>query len=303
MTTLTAPTPAQIAQVQSNLKNLQALNDYVYNEGASSRILNAYLLMSEPAPGDPGLNIGLDILGGIFRVVGSAYGPAGTFMAAFLSGILGSWASRPPVNLNSTFASLDIRLQQTSLALDSQLAVYYQDVPGNWDATFTYNGQPQTLANLANLNLPAETDPAFETLARAGIFGMDQQVWLSALQAKFFITAFYYTEGPAWMPWAGSDPNQPPVAAYEDFLKNNPAYYCTYFWDGSDPNVDPGWAVQPFNLGTGGYGGLAADACNYLFIDSADGVVTNAQGLYTRTQVFNNVGIPKWPRPEKWPPR
>jgi hypothetical protein len=302
MIAATGPTAAQIAQVQSNLKNLQALNDYVYNEGASSRILNAYLLMTEPPPGDLGLNIGLNIVGGIFRAVGSIYGPVGAAVTSFLAGLFGSWASSPPVSLNSTFASLDIRLQQTSLALDAQLATFYQDVPGNWNASFTYNGQAQTLSSLANLSLPAETDPAFEKLAQAGIFALDQEIWRSALQGKFFITQFFYTEGRAWMPW-GNDPNTPPVQGYEQFLKDYPAYYCTYAWADPDPgNMDPGWAVQPSNVGTGGYGGLVAAACEYLFIDSADGVVTNAAGLYHRAEVFNNIGIPKWPRPEKWPP-
>ena len=32
------PTPTQIKQVQSNLTNMQAFNDYVYNQG-QSRIL------------------------------------------------------------------------------------------------------------------------------------------------------------------------------------------------------------------------------------------------------------------------
>src|SRR3954452_6569834 len=55
------PTPTQIKQVQSNLTNMQAFNDYVYNQG-QSRVLNAYLLLSEQDSSDPGLTIGLNIL-------------------------------------------------------------------------------------------------------------------------------------------------------------------------------------------------------------------------------------------------
>lgn len=297
-----SPTPQQIAQVQANLKNLQSLNDYIYNQGAGSRISNAYLLMSEPPPGDSGLAVGLSIMGGALVAVTAELGPIGALVGSFLSGMLAEWAKLPPVELNTTFASLELRLQHTSLAMDAQFATYYQDVAGNWDVNFPYQGQSQPLSHLASVTIPAETDPAFEKLAQAGIFAMDQEIWRSALQAKYFITAFYYTDGPAWIPW-GDDPNVRPVAAYEAFLKDRPGYYCTMEWFNPDPrNVDPGWAVQPFNLGTGGYGGLNADASRYLFIDSADGVVTNPDGLFPRATVFTGLGIPKWPRPERWPP-
>jgi len=59
------PTPAQIATVQANLKNMQALNDFIYNNG-QSRVLNAYLLLSQQDSSDPGLTVGLNILEGAF---------------------------------------------------------------------------------------------------------------------------------------------------------------------------------------------------------------------------------------------
>ena len=70
------PTPGQIVQVQSNLKNMQALNDYVYNQG-QSRVLNAYLLLSQQDNNDPGLVVGLNILEGAFWAVGGSLGPIG----------------------------------------------------------------------------------------------------------------------------------------------------------------------------------------------------------------------------------
>ena len=82
------PTPAQIAQVQSNLKNMQDFNDYVYNQGGNSRILNAYLLLSEQDDHDPGLAIGLNVLEGAFKAFGGMMGPVGVFASNFLSGML-----------------------------------------------------------------------------------------------------------------------------------------------------------------------------------------------------------------------
>src|SRR5215471_5843773 len=116
------PTPQQIAQVQSNLKNMQAFNDYVYSQGGNSRILNAYLLLSQKDDHDPGLPIGLNVLEGVFKAIGSMLGPVGMFASNFLSGMLSWWAdsANTPPNLNTTFASLDIRIQQTSRQIDTQ---------------------------------------------------------------------------------------------------------------------------------------------------------------------------------------
>jgi hypothetical protein len=286
------PTPAQIAQVQSNLQNMQALNDYVYNQG-QSRVLNAYLLLSEQDNSDPGLVIGLNILEGAFWAVGSELGPIGNFLASFLSGMVSWWASNTPPSLNSTFASLLLRLQATSLAVDQQLATYYQNVAANWNVQFTYNGQTQTLSNLANITVPAETDPTFETLAAAALFALDQQIWKTVMQANFVITLWEMSSGPDIMP--GSQ-NDPPVSWDEGFIAANPAYYNTWTWHNSSGCGDTsGWLINEFNIGTGAGvfhdGSMSNDACAYLFIDSADGVVINPNGLFHRVTVFDGLEI------------
>ena len=80
------------------------------------------------------------------------------------------------------------------------------------------------------------------------------------------------------------------------FIGKHPAYYNTWTWHQSSGCGDTsGWAVNQYNLGTGAGvykdGSISDAACNYLFIDSADGVVINAAGLYPRATVFNNLGI------------
>lgn len=286
------PTPPQIAHVQLNLQRMQALNDYVYNQG-QSRVLNAYLLLSEQDNSDPGLTIGLNIFEGLFWAVGSELGPIGNFLASFLSGMVSWWATETPPSLNTTFASLLIRLQNTSLAVDTQLATYYQNVAANWNVQFTYNGQTQTLSNLANITIPAETDPQFETLAKAAIFALDQQVWQTVLNANYVVTLWELPNGDLILP--GSE-NQPPVQWVESFIANNPAYYCTWYWHNSSGCGDhSGWDIQEYNLGTGAGtfsdGSMSKDACAYLFIDSVDGVVINPNGLFTRKTAFTGLGI------------
>lgn len=284
-----SPTPAQIQQVQQNLKNMQALNDYVYNQG-QSKVLNAYFLLSEQDNSDPGLTIGLNILEGAFWAVGGALGPIGNFTASFLSGMVSWWATNTPPNLNSTFASLLSRLQATSLAVDQQLATYYQNVAANWNTQFTYNGQTCTLADFATVTLPAETDPQFETLAAAALFALDQTVWKTVMVANFVIT---HWEPDTVMP---GNENEPPVSWDEMFIGKNPAYYNTWSWHNKSGCGDTsGWNTLEYNIGTGAGvfsdGSMSKDACNYLFIDSADGVVINPTGLYPRATVFTGLGI------------
>lgn len=286
------PTPTQIAQVKSNLQNMQAFNDYVYNQG-QSRVLNAYLLLSEQDNSDPGLTVGLNILEGVFWAVGSELGPIGNFLASFLSGMVSWWATNTPPSLNTTFASLLIRLQNTSLAVDTQLAAYYQDVAGNWNVQFTYNGQTETLSNLASITVPAETDPQFETLAKAAIFALDQQIWQTVMKANYVVTLWELSGGDLILP---GTQNQPPVQWVESFIASNPAYYCTWSWHNSSGCGDTtGWDIQEYNIGTGAGtftdGSMSNDACAYLFIDSVDGVVINPNGLFSRNTAFTGLGI------------
>jgi hypothetical protein len=289
---MSTPTPAQIAQVQSNLQNMQALNDYVYNQG-QSRVLNAYLRLSEQDNDDPGLIIGLNILEGAFWAVGGSLGPVGNFLASFLSGMVAWWATSTPPSLNTTFASLLLRLQASSLQVDQQLATYYQDVAGNWNVSFTFNGQTQTLSNLANIVVPPETNPDFETLAAAALFALDQTVWKTVLQANFVVTLWELSSGNTPMP---GNQNDPPIQWDAGFIAANPAYYNTWTWHNSSGCGDStGWLVNEYNIGTGAGvftdGSMSGDACSYLFQDSAPGVIINAGGLYTRSTVFTGLGI------------
>jgi len=288
------PTPDQIRTVQTNLANMQKLNDYVYNHGLTV-FVNAYALLSEQDNSDPGLAVGLNIVEAAYRAVGVIGGPTGVFITCFLDGMLSWWASsaNTPPSLNADFSKLLMRFEATSVAVDSQLAAYYQDVAANWNVQFTYNGQTETLSNLANLTIPPETDPAFETLAEAAVVGVDQQLWTMLLQAKYQIT--YWDVGPQGSLLPGTK-DHPPIDFEEEFIAAHPAYRHTWTWhDSAGCGDQDGWLIKEFNIGSAPSpfwdGSLNADACNYLFIDSYDNVVINPNGLFPRRTVFEGLGI------------
>jgi hypothetical protein len=308
------PTAAQIQQVIDNIHKIQHWNDYVYNEGNASLFSNAFGLLSYDDHSDLGLAIALSIMQGVCSAVGGLGGPAGNFVGSFLPGMLSYWATTPPLNLPATFGGLAVRLQKMSMAFDQQLAGYAADVPGNWNQAFTYGTTTATLSDLADFDFPAETDPAFFPLAQAGIFALDQWIWKSVLQAKFVVTQF---DDPGSFPNFNASEWDPPISSAVAYYQKNPAYFVNWYWGpvnysnqppqppGSQPIIFPPyqWFFNAWNIGTGvdtGFnegipflsdGGMSVPACQYLFIDSTPGNTINGAGLFTRSEVFNNLGI------------
>lgn len=301
MSPATTPTPDQIAAVRANLAAMQKFNDYVYNEGGQAKIMNAYALLSETDSGDPGVQFGLKILmkalGALIKVGAAgdaAPAPIVSKASNFMVGMLTSWSATPPSDLNQTFSTLETRVQKTSLFMDKQLAVDYQDVPGNWTTSYTVNGQTVALSDLANPAdgvFPDETDPEFETLADQAIFALDQTIWQFIL-----VKSFYWNQllpGGTPTPLQPSDRNTPPTAWVQSFYQKNPAYYCTWqWWSGL---VQKGWLITEYCLGRipkwPNDNAISHAACAYLFIDSIPGQTINADGLFTREQVYSTFGI------------
>jgi len=290
--------------VQANLTNMQAFNDQVYNFGLA-KYLNAFELLSEHDDNDLGLAIGLNIIEGAFWAAGSVGGPAGSFLASFLSGMVAYWMTDTPPSLNTAFAQNVLRFQATTEQVDANLAGYHADVPGNWNTSFTYNGQTQALSDLATFDFPVETDTAYKPLLDAALFGVDQSVWNNLLVAGFVVT-FWYVGGDGT--WNGSDlfmdykeKDIPPTDWVRDYYDKNPAYYEELAWYSGDSNKccgpPPCWAVGEYNLGTGAGplgltdGSISDDAANYLFIDSTPDNVINPKGLFKREDVFKHLGL------------
>ena len=284
------PTPEQIQIVQTNLKNMQALNGYVYDHGLV-KIQNAYLLLSEVDNVDPGAVVAINVIEGAFWAFGSLGGPIGNFAASFLSGMVSYWATNTPPSLNGQFASYFTRFDATTRQVDTQLATYYGDVAANWNTQFSYNGKTTTLSDLATAQFPAKTDPTFEAMAAKALDGLDHTLWKQMLVANDVIT-FWQPHNRFILPRSEGDP----ASWAQTFIRNYPAYYLTWSWhDSTGCGDSSGWQINEYNIGTGANsfvdGSLSSDACQYLFQDSTPGVITNASGLFTREAVFTNLGL------------
>jgi hypothetical protein len=296
MSSTPEPTLENIEIVKTNLKNIQAFNDYIYANG-QAYFTNCFLLLTSTDNSDPGLSVGLNLLEGSFAALGDVYGPLGVFAATFMCGEVESWAETTPPNLNSVFASMLIRYQQSSFTFDSQVANYISDPASFWTKTFNWSGKSCQLGDLATISFPDETNPSFFPMAKACLTGLDQSVWKEVLKMKCVITWW------AWIPdgqvspqpkWIKSDTDM--VSWDKNFISKNPAYYATWIWHQDTGRMDKDWwYTYWYNLGFGtsafNDGSISNDACKYLFIDSADGVVINANGLMPRKVVFENWGI------------
>jgi len=283
------PTVENIDKVKKNLRNMQAFNDYIYNNGGVF-ISNAYLLLTSTDNSDPGLTVGISLLEGAFGIVGSC-GAFGGFACAFMCSEVASWTSVTPPDLNATFASMAIRYQHSSMAFDSKCSEYINDPAGNWNKVFTWQGTSIVLGDLATIDFPVQGDPDFYPMAAASLRALDITVWQTVLRAQCYVTQWTYNSGPR-MQKADTDMTR----WDEDFISRNPAWYNTWYWHSKKGLFDKDWwYVNEYNLNFGATHmntkDIPKDACTYLFIDSADGVVINNQGLAARKDVFEKWGI------------
>lgn len=290
------PTDDQIKKVKTNLSRLQSMNDQIYNYG-NAKILNAYALLTQQDNKDLGLQIGLNLLCGGFWAVGGEFGALGAIAANFMAGVVSGYAVSTPPSLNETFSNLISRFEQTSLQVDSDLAILYSDPVSNWDTvytgtfsnpfgTYTASG---TLDELSTVDVPAETDPLYEQIVTKAVYGLDQVIW-SVLLPRFSVTEL---DPP------GELYNNPDIDAWaQSFYSAHPAYWCVWiYYPNSKKPKKNHYNITQHVIGSGvstfSDGHLNNDACSYLFLDSTDGTIINPYGLFNRTFVFTGLNIPQ----------
>jgi hypothetical protein len=275
------PTPEQIAQVQSNLANLQQFNDWIHDDG-QDKIANAFDLLTEP-DSDPGMEVVLALFRAVVAGIGSVIGPIGTAAGNLLGSLVTDFGVHTPPNLNGTFGSYIERFNATWRALDLVLAEYRSDVVTHWDTGLTIPGTNQeiTLGSLCVGNFPPETDPDFIRAGDAAGVALDRNLWLTMLKAGgyyWFRTDHLYMHGaignkPGW--------TEQMLAS----LKIRPEVYCPGpVWKGE-------WVAEFFALFSGSTA-LNMDCNNYIFQDMPQdplgGAISNPNGLWTKEYIYQS---------------
>jgi len=287
-----------VEKVKNNINKIISFNKDVLNQ-ANMKLENAYALLSQSDNQDLGLQIGINLMGGLFWALGSLMGPLGSIPANFLSGVVSNYATSQPPSLNTVFSSILTRLQTTINQVNDDLAIYYQDPIKYWDQTCggsfktpfgSYNASGK-LGDLEKIDFPDQTNPEYYDILKGCIKALDQTMWQILLQ-KFVIT--HYEESRPVMWNFPCDPNQ------EDnqFLPHQKSYYHTWKYEEDKDchgNLIQYYDREEFNIGTGAStwsdGALNDSACNYLFHNySSD--IANPDGLFERSFVFGSLGIP-----------
>src|SRR5688572_28541805 len=190
----TDPIPSSaMKRVQQNLKNMQLMNDQIYSFGLS-KYMNAFALLTEQDNDDLGLQIGLNIVEGAFWAGGSVGGPAGSFFASFLSGMLVYWATDPSASINGSVVQHDLRFQPPTYAVDAQHALCSSDLEVHWNDSFTYNGTTYKLSDLAGFDFPNETITDWNPMVTAALVGVDQSLWQALLVSRCVVTYYVSSE-------------------------------------------------------------------------------------------------------------
>ena len=288
-----------VEKVKNNINKIISFNKDVLNQ-ANMKLENAYALLSQSDNQDLGLQIGINLMGGLFWALGSLMGPLGSIPANFLSGVVSNYATSQPPSLNTVFSSILTRLQTTINQVNEDLAIYYQDPLKYWDQTYggsfttpfgSYNANGK-LGDLEKIDFPDQTNPEYYDILKGCIKALDQTMWQILLQ-KFVNT--HYEESRPVMWNLPCDPNQED----NNFLPHQKSYYHTWeYHEDKDchGNLVKYYDREEYNIGTGAStwsdGALNDSACNYLFKNySSD--TANPDGLFERKFVFTSLGIPK----------
>jgi hypothetical protein len=296
---MSTPTKEEILKVQENLNNMITFNKDLEVQN-DLKLQNAYALLSQTDDNDLGLSIGINLLGGCFWEVGGLMGPGGSIAANFLSGLVSNYSSSTPPSLNSTFSSLLVRMQNTTIQVNTDLANYHENTVANWDTSLsgsfstpfeTFNASGK-VGDLATITFPTQSDPNYYTILNGCIKAYDQYIW-SVLLGRFVITHYIESNPQPWSYPCDTD------SLDNGFIQVHKAYYHT--WTVEDNQDKHGnhyntYDREEFNLGSGAGmfhdGSLNDAACDYLFHNYSS-AIENPDGLFERVDVFTRLNIPK----------
>ena len=302
------PTADNILRVKANLKNLQQFNDQLYTY-TIAKCANCFLLLTLNDNTDPGVGIGLDLLSGAITGISvEEFGIVGHIAAEFICGRIEEYASSTPQSLLIKLSSYITRVQQTSIQLDSDLALYYSDPTTYW--TKSYSGTVNTpwgaqtysgcLAQLATIDFPSETSPDYMAMMTKAIYAFDQFIWWTLIKNNLYrngLNSGYLM--PPNVPASDFPLGDTGANNYSNnYMLENPAHLSLWYYThqtdkkGRDTSY---YTLFDYSLGWppehGNDRPISNDAANYLFIDTIPGTIVNVNGLFNRYYVFYNFGL------------
>ena len=288
---MAAPTQQQVENVQANVQNMMDWVNHLHSY-LQDIINETYDYISLPADSDPGQNfVDQLIYGMITGGIGSI--PGLGILGGFLGGMFHSYVNSPPPSLQGVLAGVWDRFDKSFLQANTDLALIYNDVAGNWTKSYTNpaDGSKIPVSSWGNsVTVPSSTSNDYQKMTDEAVAAYKVNLAKVLLKVKYEVVS-----DPQGVFEPGKSDAEA-IAFIQSWSKSNPAYYMQAGHDTGGSPICPqkGYTyVEPFI----GYGAgifahqLPAETCTWLFKDDGWGVVTNASGLATRADVFCNWGL------------
>ena len=300
------PTTENIIRLRKNLINLQHFNDQLYTYSIT-KTANCFLLLSQTDNGDPGMNTGINLLCGAMIGIGAEFGIIGAVIANYFCGLVSEYSVTKPPSLLTTYTSYNTRIQATSMKADNDLATSNTDPVANWNIVYSgsfntpwgIKSASCTLGQLAAIDVPSEIDTLYQQMMTKAVFCFDQMLWWAVIlryQVNGLNTGYML---PTIVPASSVANGDAGMNKYSNnYMISLPAHWTYWIYShttdkkGRDTST---YEILDYSLGSSPINGkdqpIPDNAARYLFIDTIPGTIVNANGLFNRYFIFNQIGL------------
>jgi hypothetical protein len=197
-------TPDQIQKLKTNLKNLIDFNDLSYST-TSPVIDEVYHYLNSVQKTDPGVSVFENLLDSSYELIGELPIPGASIISWLIGGILDSYSSNTPQNLNLDFGEVAARYNKTYYQIRMDLTTMYNNPFENIDKVYSINfGNKKTitLRELLDYDVPSKDDKSFTELLQAHTRGFRSALCKQELpKTKQWSIAFVsFYDGFAYVP-------------------------------------------------------------------------------------------------------
>lgn len=300
------PTTDNIIRLRKNLINLQHFNDQLYTYSIT-KTANCFLLLSQTDSGDPGMNTGINLLCGAMIGIGAEFGIIGAVIANYFCGLVSEYSVTKPPGLLTTYTSYNTRIQATSMKADNDIATSNADPVANWNIVYSgsfntpwgIKSASCTLGQLAAIDVPSEIDTLYQQMMTKAVFCFDQMLWWAVIlryQVNGLNTGYML---PAIVQASDVPQGDTGMNNYcNNYMISLPAHWTYWIYShttdkkGRDTST---YEILDYSLGSSPINGkdqpIPDNAARYLFIDTIPGTIVNANGLFNRYFIFNQIGL------------